>query len=55
MSRENCGSCLLDHEIEEDPSYCVKCKKNIDSGCMNEINGEPVCFPCSPPGWRPAT
>lgn len=47
MSMELCGSCELTHEVEDDPTYCVKCNKNFDSGCMNEIKGEPVCFPCS--------
>ncbi len=42
-----CGSCLGVHEVEDDPCYCVVCSNNYDSGCMNEINGEPVCFGCS--------
>ena len=48
-----CGSCKLEHEIEEDPSYCSRCSNNYDSGCMNEIAGSPVCFPCTPADYFP--
>lgn len=41
-----CKSCGNTHEVEPDPCYCVKCEENFDSGCMNEVNGEPVCFQC---------
>jgi hypothetical protein len=43
-----CKSCLNTHAVEEDACYCVRCSENFDSGCMNEINGEPVCFQCDP-------
>lgn len=42
-----CDSCKNIHTTEIDPAYCSKCFNNFDSGCMNEINGEPVCFNCS--------
>jgi hypothetical protein len=45
-----CKSCLNTHAVEEDACYCVKCFENFDSGCMNEINGEPVCFQCDERG-----
>jgi formylmethanofuran dehydrogenase subunit E len=41
-----CNSCLNTHAVEDDATYCVKCFENFDSGCMNEVNGEPVCFQC---------
>ena len=47
LEREYCGSCKNTHAVEPDPCYCVKCEENFDSGCMNEIDGEPVCFNCS--------
>jgi hypothetical protein len=48
-----CGSCKKNHEIEFDPPYCAKCFNNYDSGCMNEIKGDPVCFNCTPAAWFP--
>jgi hypothetical protein len=42
-----CKSCSKTHEVEADPCYCVRCFENFDSGCMNEIDNEPVCFICS--------
>lgn len=49
MSKDFCKSCGNTHEVEPDPCYCVKCEENFDSGCMNEVNGEPVCFQCDTP------
>lgn len=43
---KTCGSCGLAHPVEEDTTYCVKCLEHFDSGCMNEVNGSPVCFQC---------
>lgn len=47
-----CGSCLEVHEVEDNPTYCVVCSSNYDSGCMNEIDGEPICFGCSEKGKK---
>ena len=47
-----CGSCLEVHAVEDNLTYCVVCSNNYDSGCMNEIEGEPVCFGCSEKGKK---
>ena len=41
-----CGSCDGVHEVEDNATYCVVCEMNYDSGCMTEVEGEPVCFKC---------
>lgn len=46
MTAVTCGSCKQDHTVEDDQTYCSRCLVNYDSGCMNEIDGEPVCFNC---------